>query len=317
MLGKIDVFFSIIVPLYNKVEYVERAINSILNQTYQNFEIIIVNDGSSDGGEKKAESISDTRIRVVNQRNQGVSIARNSGADIAKYDFLAFLDADDVWLDTFLEEVNMLINRYPKAGIYATNNYFIYPNGKIIFEKYDWLFHGDESGIIVDYFATFVKMGKSPFSNSNVCIPKNIYKEVGGYMPGVKLTEDSDLWCRIASQNDIAFSIIPLANYYLGTTGNTHFLFEPKDFQVTMTLIEMIKNKQIKPEKIKSINKLIAFQQLSLIKRSILTGHRLFALKRIMKLNMIYYFPLEVIKCLAVLLIPSTIVIIQRKKRSF
>ena len=317
MRNELNNYFSIIIPLYNKEEYIERAIKSILNQTYQNFEIIIVNDGSNDGGEKKAASFDDKRIKVINQQNQGVSSARNTGANIANYEFLAFLDADDIWLNTFLEEVNMLIDKYPNAGIYGTNNYFEYPNGKITFEKYDWLFRGEKSGIIDDYFAIFVKVGKSPFSNSNICIPKQTYKDFGGYMSGVRLTEDSDLWCRIALKNDIVFLTTPLAYYYLGTTGHTHFLFEPKDFQVTITLKNMLNNELIKPRQIRSINKLIAFHQLNLIKRSILTGHRLFALKKIIKSNLICYFPFDIIKCLIVLLIPSNIVINQRKKKFF
>lgn len=311
-------FFSIIIPLYNKAEYIDRAIQSIINQSYQNFEIIVVNDGSVDRGEKKIELIRDQRITLINQQNQGVSSSRNNGAKLAKYDLLTFLDADDVWLDTFLEEANRLVNQFPKAAIYGLNNYFEYPDGRVTHERYEWLFQGEKSGIITDFFLLFTKIGKSPFSNSNYCIHKNIFLEEGGYKIGIKLTEDSDLWCRIAIRYDIAFHIKPLAIYYLGTTGSTHFIFEPKDFQVTITLQNAIKSNIINPIHRESIRKLIAFQQLSLIKRSILTGNRSFALNKIFNQHrIIYYYPISLVKCLLILLIPPSIVISRRKKRFF
>lgn len=111
-------YFSIIIPLYNKVDYIEKAIQSVLAQTYQNFEIIVVNDGSTDEGEKIVESFHNKKIILINQINQGVSVARNTGAQNSKYDFLAFLDADDIWHSEFLEQLNVLINKFPEMGIY-------------------------------------------------------------------------------------------------------------------------------------------------------------------------------------------------------
>lgn len=318
MINKItENHFSIIIPLYNKEEYVQRAIKSILNQTYQNFEIIIINDGSTDNSEKIANAVIDQRITLINQQNQGVSAARNRGAQNAKNNLLAFLDADDVWKNTFLEEANTLVNQFQDAAIYGLNNYFEYPNGNIIYEKYDWLFDGKESGIIDNYFDLFTKIGKSPFSNSNYCIKKNIFQEEGGYKVGIKLTEDSDFWCRIALKYDIAFLTTPLATYYLGTQGSTHFIFEPKEFEVTKSLQNALISNQVKPEFRNSVIKLIAFQKLSLIKRSILTGHQLFALKRVLNLKLIQIYPFSVLKCFLFLLIPPSIVINQRKRRYF
>jgi len=273
--------FSVIVPLYNKVEYIERAINSILNQTYQNFELIIVNDGSIDGGEKKIELNKDSRIQLITQSNQGVSVARNTGAKNAKYNYLAFLDADDIWDENFLEEINFLINEYPNAGIFATNNYFEYPNGKVLYQNYDWIFGGKKSGIISDYFKIFAKIGKSPFSNSNICIPQNIFESIGGYKAGVKSTEDSDLWCRIALKNNIAYLTTPLATYFIDLPNNTQLLIQREDYQVSVTLQNSLDDNQVKPEHIKSVRKLIAFQQLSLVKRAILTGNKAIALDKL------------------------------------
>lgn len=308
-------YFSIIIPLYNKVEYIERAVNSILSQTYQNFEIIIINDGSTDGSTLKVESILDNRIILLNQRNLGVSVARNNGAKNAKYNLLAFLDADDIWDCTFLYNLNLLVNKYPKAGIYGTNNYFEYPNGKLFYEKYNWLFGNEKSGLIKDYFSVFAKSRKSAFSNSNLCIPTKIYQEFGGYKEGVKLTEDSDLWCRIALKYDIAYLTTPLATYYIGVSGGSHVLFEPYDFQVSLTLQNALKEKTVSPKYINSVKKLITFHRLSLIKRSILTGNKLFALKKIFSFNLLFIYPISTILCVVTLLIPKSLFNYYHKKK--
>ncbi len=99
--------------MYNKDKHISRCIKSILNQTYQKFEVIVVNDGSTDQSLKVVEGFEDTRIRIINQKNQGVSSARNAGILNSKYDNIAFLDADDFWEEKFLDNINFLIEKYP------------------------------------------------------------------------------------------------------------------------------------------------------------------------------------------------------------
>lgn len=96
--------FSIIIPLYNKEKFIKRALDSILNQSFQEFEIIVVNDGSKDNSEEKVKEVSDPRIKIINQVNAGVSAARNRGAEEAQYKYLAFLDADDIWDKYFCQK---------------------------------------------------------------------------------------------------------------------------------------------------------------------------------------------------------------------
>jgi len=127
------VFFSIVIPLYNKEATIARAIQSVLNQTVQDFEIVIVNDGSTDKGPDIVSAIKDSRIRLIHQENQGVSAARNKGIAEAKYDLIAFLDADDEWHPQFIEEILNLKSKYPMCDVYATN-YFYKESDKVLFK---------------------------------------------------------------------------------------------------------------------------------------------------------------------------------------
>ena len=303
-----EISFSIIIPLYNKAPYIERAVKSVLSQDYPHFEIIIVNDGSSDGGEKIVTTIVDERLKLVSQKNAGVSAARNKGAKAAKYPYIAFLDGDDTWEKDFLLEMKNLILEYPDAGMYGSNNYFIYPGGKKVKEDFSTLFEGKKTGIIKDYFGLFANIGKSPFSNSNICIPKKVYDEFNGYKVGVRLTEDSDLWCRIALKYKVAFNIIPLANYYLALSGSTHSIFEPEEYQVAKSLKLAIENNLVPIELLQSARKLIVFQKMSLVKRALIVGNKKFAMSQIFDKEIILHYPKEFFECLILLILPLELI---------
>jgi glycosyltransferase involved in cell wall biosynthesis len=126
--------FSVVVPLYNKASYIEKAIYSIINQTYHEFEIIIIDDGSTDDSwiclqniiiqvRKKYPDLY-SKMRILQQNNQGVSATRNRGVAIVKYDHIAFLDADDYWCSSFLEEMKNLIDG--KLGVHPMSFFFTF-----------------------------------------------------------------------------------------------------------------------------------------------------------------------------------------------
>jgi glycosyltransferase involved in cell wall biosynthesis len=298
------IFFSVIIPLYNKSEYVKRCLESVLHQSYENFEIVIVNDGSTDGGELIVDKLKSENVTLINQSNQGVSVARNTGVELSRYEYVVFLDADDTWEKDFLLELDKLINKFPDAGVYGINHFNHYSSGLTTYENYTSMFNGDTSGIILDYFRTFAELGKSPFSNSSCCFPKNIFQNIGGYKPGIKTTEDSDLWCRIALSFNVAFHTKPLATYYLETPNNTRNILEDKDFQVSRTLQEYLVLKKIPKKYIPSVQMLIAFQQLSIVKRAILTDNTKFALKKLFDLRLIIRYPLKAFSLFFIALVP-------------
>lgn len=196
---------SVIIPLYNKGPYVERAIRSVLTQSIQDFEIIIVEGGSTDNSLEVVQTFDDPRISVIHQVEKGVSAARNEGVDLAKSDFIAFLDADDEWMPGFIETVLKLRNKYPDAGAYFTA---LRENGGRKDEESQTCscvpFEGWE-GRIENYFQALVR-GDPLYYPSSLALRKNVFLENAGFPMGAAWGEDQDLCGRIALRNSVAFS---------------------------------------------------------------------------------------------------------------
>jgi len=208
--------FSVIIPLYNKAPYICKAIESVFAQTYNDFELIIVDDGSADDSLEVVRSvlrkldIGKVRVKIVEQANQGVSVARNNGVKQAQYDYIAFLDADDWWDSSYLEEMSMLIELYANAGIYSSS-YFKVKDG-----NYTPANIGVESGFklgIINYFQTYARTMYQPVWTGSVIVKKTLFSELQGFKPALKLGEDFDLWVRIAMKYPVVFLNKPLAYY--------------------------------------------------------------------------------------------------------
>ena len=208
--------FSVIIPLYNKAPYIEKAIRSVAAQTCRDFELIVIDDGSKDGGFEIAKKLLAALTPPLGgwgatcQSNQGVSVTRNNGVKLAKYDYIAFLDADDWWATTYLEEMKNLIGQYPEAGIYASSYYKV-KNGKHI-QANIGVGDGFQQGLI-NYFQVYAKTLWMPLWTGATVIKKNVFHENNGFKPTLKLGEDFDLWVRVALKYPVAFLNIPLAYY--------------------------------------------------------------------------------------------------------
>lgn len=219
--------FSVIIPLYNKAPYIRKALESVLAQTYTDYELIIVDDGSTDGSFTIAKQFIDERLKIkgtensgaetngyklspinyklIRQANSGVSAARNAGVAQAHAEYIAFLDADDWWESTYLERMAQLIKDYPDAGLYACN-YVYYKPGKTHVAL------NIPTGYI-NYPKAYYESNAMPVWTGAAMIPRKIFDEMGGFPLGIKLGEDFLLWSKIALQYPVSFLNEPLAWY--------------------------------------------------------------------------------------------------------
>lgn len=201
-------FFSVIIPLYNKENFIEATLKSVLNQSFNDFEVIIINDGSTDESEQKVLRFDDSRIKYFYTQNKGVSAARNYGISIAKADFIAFIDADDYWYPNFLEEIFQNINRFPNQKIFSAAFEIETPK-KNIPALYSIEKTNDYQ--IVNYFDASFK--ESVIWTSSAVFHKTVFEEIGNFDVTIKSGQDTDLWIRIGLVHSILFSWKILARY--------------------------------------------------------------------------------------------------------
>ena len=205
---------SVVIPLYNKEASIAHTLECVLEQSYRDFEIVIVDDGSKDNSPAIVESFSDTRIRLIRQENAGVSVARNKGIEEAKGEYVAFLDADDEWDIYHLENLSELIKKYPQCRAFATCYKFDIKgeDRPCILNKMP--FDG-EYGVLKNYFEV-ASCSHPPVCSSATCVEKKLLCEVGGFPVGIKSGEDLLTWARIALKTDWAYSMKPTATFVLG-----------------------------------------------------------------------------------------------------
>lgn len=225
-------FFSVVIPLYNKALYVAKAVQSVLRQSFADYELIVVDDGSSDRSAEIASRLLEghANCRLIRQRNAGVSAARNNGVAASHGAYLCFLDADDWWEPTFLEEMAQLIHEYPDAGIYGTN-YTIVNETK---QKTRVASVGVEEGFVKGYFnycQAYAKTMYMPLTSISVAIPRGVFEQMKGFPEGVKFGEDFLLWVHIALQYKPVFLNKSLACYNQDVAQNNRSvgnLYPPK-----------------------------------------------------------------------------------------
>ena len=188
------IFFSIIIPTFNRKSFLRVAIDSVLAQTYENFELIIVNDGSTDSTKDMIKTYSDPRIVYVYQENQGVSSARNTGLSKATGNFIAFLDSDDKWVKEKLAKSVEYIGKYPNISIFHTEEIW-YKNGKLLNQKKK---HKKPTGLVYKNALSLCCI-----SISTAVIKSTIFKEIGVFDETLEACEDYDFWIRTTSQYEI------------------------------------------------------------------------------------------------------------------
>lgn len=240
---------SVVIPLYNKINSIQMAIDSALRQTYAPREIIIVNDGSDDGSELIVEKYSNAEIILVNQENSGVSSARNRGVELANFKWVAFLDADDVWEENFLSEVVNLNSKFPEADVLATSYRFEFADRnreEIILNKIPFK---SQLGLLSNYFVV-ASCSHPPICSSAVVVKREALMDIGGFPLGLKSGEDLVVWAKLATKYKIAYSKKVCATYiHQAENSGVSFKRESKEDPVGEILLKLrdaVSDKKIK-----------------------------------------------------------------------
>ncbi|WP_298145631.1 glycosyltransferase family 2 protein [Flavobacterium sp.] len=209
-------FFSVIMPLYNKEAFVLEAVNSVLQQTFADFELLVVDDASTDKSLEMLSEINDNRLKIIrNPQNLNLPKTRNVGIAAANGTVLAFLDSDDKWEPNFLAEIFQMSETFPDQAVYATSYFkwfpqsFRTPNAALNQEA--------RTQISTNFFEKAI--GESPYCSSSLAIRKNVLQTLGGYNEAVTFGEDIDLCIRLHANHPLVFNPQPLAWYRQNETG--------------------------------------------------------------------------------------------------
>lgn len=203
---------SVVIPLYNKAAYVQRTIESVLAQGDAISEIVVVDDGSTDDGPARVEALAQPKVRLIRQQNGGVSRARNRGIHTARGEYVAFLDADDVYLPGFAQEIATLIRTFPKVGVYATAYVRTWPDGTSVPNSIPRSLRSSQRQIVRKPFDAWSR--SNFFHIGSCCVRRDVFFDRNIFFPlGENVGEDHDLIFRLFEMENVAFSSRPLLAY--------------------------------------------------------------------------------------------------------
>ncbi len=202
--------FSVIIPLFNKQDYITATLNSVLRQSYASFEIIVVDDGSTDESLKRVETMVASKIKIIpHKTNKGLAAARNTGIKHARGRFIAFLDADDLWCSDFLETIHRLHLTFPNAQILATNYQLTYHKKRFGFTCH----HEYKQGMLIDnYFIS----AKNRYCYSSVVFGREVFNTIGFFNEEVNYGEEEDFTIRVNLKHKLAYTESPKVFYLKG-----------------------------------------------------------------------------------------------------
>ncbi len=208
-------FFTVIIPLYNKENYIENTLKSILNQTFTDYEVLIVNDCSTDKSVEKVKPFLSETIRLIEHTvNKGLSASRNTGIKKANANYITFLDADDVWKPTFLETIHQLVKDFPEAKIFGTNYEEVYSNNIVSPINFSNVIDSNNAQII-DFFK--YNLGQGIYNHGSVCFHKSVYEKAGLYDETIDFAEDIDFNIRANYFFKLAYSNTIQMQYFMET----------------------------------------------------------------------------------------------------
>ena len=210
---------SVIIPLYNKAKEIRRTLASVARQSVQPLEIIVVDDGSTDGSAEIVEAMNMPLVRLVRQQNRGVSAARNRAMTIARGEWVALLDGDDCWESGYLANVERMIASYPFAAAIGTG--FVVDDGKR-------LVVGDTPTTegVVDFFTE--SMSRYVLLPSATVLRREVALALGGFPEGMRMGEDQYLWTKLARTSQVVFSPERLVVYSRVADNRSAAIYTPE-----------------------------------------------------------------------------------------
>ena len=239
---------SVIIPTYNRKKTLARAIQSVINQSFSPFEILIIDDGSNDGTEEWVKE-NFQNIKYIYQNNHGVSSARNVGIENAYGDWVAFLDSDDEWIPNKLYEQVKSIESNPKMKFFHTNEIWI-RNGVRVNQMKK---HKKYGGYIFEKCLDICRV-----SPSSVLIQKEVFDNIGVFDESLRVCEDYDLWLRITSKYPVVFLDEPLIYKYGGHADQLSKVNDGIESYRIQSLEKIIKSGSLNDEqKVKAVNALV------------------------------------------------------------
>jgi len=186
--------YSVIIPTHNRAHFIENAAYSVLKQTYKQFELLVIDDGSDDETRQVVESIHDHRIKYVRIPHRGVSFARNTGIHLSAGRYIAFLDSDDEWAESKLERTEEYTIKYPQIPVFHTDEIW-YKKGKLLNQKKK---HRRPSGFIYRNCLSLCCIGMS-----TAVVKKNLFYETGYFDTKLPACEDYEFWLRVCSRYEV------------------------------------------------------------------------------------------------------------------
>ncbi len=230
-------YVSVIIPVYNRTNFLQRAIKSVLNQKYKNFELIIIDDYSNENVEELVKRFNDSRIIFLkNKVNKGVSYSRNKGINNSKYNFIAFLDSDDEWLPEKLNNQIRYLKLHPNINLVHTEEIWI-RNGKRVNQKKR---HKKSGG---DIFLQSLEL--CLISPSSVLFRNEIFTKYGLFDESLPVCEDYDLWLRITAFEEVGFISEPTIIKYGGHSDQLSKKYEAMDKYRVISMMKLFNNKKI------------------------------------------------------------------------
>lgn len=259
--------FSVIIPYYKNLEIVHRSLNSVLAQDVEDWEIILVDDGSEDNIDSIINKYNDDRILLKHKSNGGVASARNYGIQCARYPYICFLDSDDEWFPNHLSTLTRMIETYPQADMFVTSHRRI---GNTVYDSCNDLPPHDSDVFLLDNIMKEHASGKTVIHTNSVCMKTDFIRRMGGFNESASIGEDTDLWFRSTFYTVPVFTDAVTTKYYRDYS----YLTKSIRHNYSWPFLDQYNNDTLPPEKRYYANLICERYILSLCKHFLAEGKK-------------------------------------------